>query len=40
MTENPLATTENRVVKIVSEIRKRKGLKPEVPPVDEYRDKL
>jgi len=40
MTENPLSTTENRVTKIVADIRKRKGLKPEVPPVDEYRDKL
>lgn len=40
MTENPLATSENRVVKIVTDIRKRKGMKPEVPPVDEYRDKL
>lgn len=40
MTENPLAATENRVTKIVGDIRKRKGLKPEVPPIDEFRDKL
>jgi elongation factor 2 len=40
MTENPLATSENRVTKIIGEIRKRKGLKPEVPPIDNFRDKL
>jgi elongation factor 2 len=40
MTENPLATSENRVVKIVTDIRKRKGLKPEIPPIDNFRDKL
>lgn len=40
MTENPLSLTENRVTKIVGDIRKRKGLKVEVPNVDEFRDKL
>lgn len=40
MTENPLATVENRVTKIVADIRKRKGLKPDVPPIDDFRDKL
>jgi hypothetical protein len=40
MGDNPLSTTENRVTKIVGEIRKRKGLKAEIPPIDEFRDKL
>jgi hypothetical protein len=40
MTSSPMSTTENNVTKIVGEIRKRKGMKVELPPLDEYKDKL
>lgn len=40
LTDNPLSTTENRATKIVSSIRKRKGMSEKIPGVEEYRDKL
>ena len=39
MNENPLSKTENRATKIVTAIRKRKGLKEQVPLLEELRDK-
>ena len=38
--QDPLATVENQVTAIVKDIRKRKGLKEEVPPLNNYEDKL
>lgn len=37
--DNPLSKTENRVTKIVTAIRKRKGLKEQIPLLEELRDK-
>ena len=38
--QDPLAVNENQVTSIVKDIRKRKGLKEEVPPLNNYEDKL
>jgi elongation factor 2 len=39
LNENPLSKAENRVTKIVTAIRKRKGLKEQIPLLEELRDK-
>jgi len=38
--QDPLSVNENQVTAIVKDIRKRKGLKEEVPPLNNYEDKL
>lgn len=40
LTQDPLACDNNRAVQIVAATRKRKGLKEQVPELDNYLDKL
>ena len=37
---DPLSQTDNTAKRIITEVRKRKGLKPEIPTIDEYLDKF
>jgi len=40
MDEDPLDPRNTKMVELVANLRKRKGLAPEIPPLDRYLDKL